>query len=242
MNRHIRSASVILAAALFAGFQEPDISHYYSLRFLKKASEPKTVTMIMQDAATGRSAAAKKGVIFTYNNRSARKVDIAGSFSSWKLMPMERGDNGIWYFFLPEYSSSAAVKYKFMSDGIWIADPENYAREDDGYGAYYSVAEAAVSPEGKRVSFRALRGGMIEFRTFMPGARYVSLAGDFNNWNPESDPLVKGTDGIWRLKKKVPAGSHRYNFIADGKWLPDLYNEESGSNISGDICSILKVK
>jgi 1,4-alpha-glucan branching enzyme len=37
----------------------------------------------------------------------------------------------------------------------------------------------------------------ITYREWAPGAKSVSLMGDFNNWNPIANVLVKNNDGIW---------------------------------------------
>lgn len=47
-------------------------------------------------------------------------------------------------------------------------------------------------------------------------ARRVSLAGDFNKWNPEDTPMYKGSDGVWYLSVSLAPGRHEYRFIADG--------------------------
>jgi len=54
-----------------------------------------------------------------------------------------------------------------------------------------------------------------------PKARKVSLAGDFNNWNPEDMPMYKGTNGVWYLTVSLRPGLHEYRFFADGIWKDD---------------------
>ena len=60
--------------------------------------------------------------------------------------------------------------------------------------------------------------------------------------NPENDLLSKGRDGVWRLKKRLPKGTHRYKYIIDGEWLPDTYNANSASDDNGDVCSLITVR
>ena len=54
-----------------------------------------------------------------------------------------------------------------------------------------------------------------------PTARHVSLAGDFNDWNPTSMPMRRGHDGVWRRNVSLKPGCHEYRFVADGDWLDD---------------------
>ena len=120
---------------------------------------------------------------------------------------MKRSDNGIWYHFLPAASAKRDITYKYLVDGIWTPDPLNADRIDDRMGSYLSVAEPVVKTEGKQVSWRTVGRNAIEFRIYRPEASFISLVGDFNNWNPEDDILAKGQDGIWRLRKKLFPGT-----------------------------------
>lgn len=45
-------------------------------------------------------------------------------------------------------------------------------------------------------------------REWLPGAKAVSLVGDFNNWDRSSHPLVRGERGIWQLQLPGDALAH----------------------------------
>lgn len=234
---------VVFSCGMLSGYHDVRTEYYTSLKFLKSAEPPRAVAMVMQDRERGRSSAVKRGILFTYANREARDVMIGGDFSSWKPLPMERSRNGIWYFFLAEPSKEKGeIKYKFLSDGRWIPDPLNGNRRDDGAGSYLSLVDPFNSPEGKQVTYRFIGDNLVEFRIYKPDADFISVAGDFNNWNPEMHTMSKGDDGIWRIRLKLPAGVHRYNFIVDGRWKPDIYNGKSSVNAAGDLCSLIKVE
>lgn len=216
--------------------------YYSNLKILKQADAPQNVKMIITGSRTGQSTLCADGLLFTYRNRGARAVSVAGSFSAWKTIPMDRSDSGVWYYFLPAGGASRRVTYKYLVDGIWITDPGNPERMDDRMGSYLSVAEPGTRAEGKLVSWRRIDPATVEFRTYQPGASMVSLVGDFNHWNPEDDLLSRGTDGIWRLRKKLFAGVYRYQYIVDGEWVPDMYNPSAGSDDNGKLCSVIEIK
>lgn len=216
--------------------------YYNNLKFLKQADGPQRLRMISTGARPGQSTICQDGVLFSYKNRGARSVRIAGSFNGWKAVPMERSTNGIWYHFLPAVSSGRDITYKYLVDGIWTPDPLNEERMDDRMGSYLSVTEPVVKTEGKHVSWRKIGKNSIEFRVYRPDASCISLVGDFNNWNPEHDLMAKGQDGIWRLRKKLFPGTYRYEFIIDGDWVPDIYNIRSGSDTNGSACSIIEIR
>ena len=54
-------------------------------------------------------------------------------------------------------------------------------------------------------------------------AHTVSIAGDFNGWNPQANPLEDPDgDGIWTGTLRLEPGRYEYMFVLDGeKWFPD---------------------
>jgi 1,4-alpha-glucan branching enzyme len=56
----------------------------------------------------------------------------------------------------------------------------------------------------------------VNFICDAPAANAVTLAGDFNRWNPTSHPLQKQPDGGWLLRIEMKHGHHRYAFLVDG--------------------------
>ena len=61
------------------------------------------------------------------------------------------------------------------------------------------------------------------FRFEDPGAAKVFLAGDFNNWNPKMDSMVK-RGSAWELRLYLVPGRYRYMFVVDGENMPDPDN------------------
>lgn len=65
-------------------------------------------------------------------------------------------------------------------------------------------------------------GSVARLSLAAPGAREVRAAGDFNRWRPESTPLHRDADGLWRAEVRVPAGrGGQYMFVVDGAWVTD---------------------
>ena len=67
------------------------------------------------------------------------QVEIAGSFTSWKRIPMQRaGDSGYWevHLALPE----GEHQFTYIVDGRQrLADPTIQTREQDDFGGYNSI-------------------------------------------------------------------------------------------------------
>ena len=73
----------------------------------------------------------------------------------------------------------------------------------------------------------------VSFAFTAPAARQVSLAGDFNNWDPKTMPMHKGADGVWHLSVALKPGRHEYRFVADGVWQDDPAAQQRTANALG---------
>jgi 1,4-alpha-glucan branching enzyme len=60
-----------------------------------------------------------------------------------------------------------------------------------------------------------------EFSLSAPQAQRVSIAGDFNRWNPSLHPLQQDTKGTWRISLDLKPGKYEYRFLLDGEWQND---------------------
>lgn len=216
--------------------------NYYNLTMLKDSAPPANIRLVMVNNLSTEKRMVSNGVLFTFKDRKAGAVKIAGNFSSWKMKNMTRGKDGVWFFFLSSEEFSSGIRYKFNVDGLWTDDPRNAMNEYDKAGSYLSVAENKSHDEGKLLSFKYLDKNRVMFRIYKPDARIISLVGDFNSWNPENDLMKKGDDGVWRLEKRLPSGEYRYKFIIDGEWNADVFNPLSASDNTGEICSVLRIK
>ena len=79
---------------------------------------------------------------------------------------------------------------------------------------------------------------MTQFAFPAPAARQVSLAGDFNNWDPKAGPMHKGPDGVWHLSVALKPGRHEYRFFADEVWCDDPAALQKAANSLGTENSV----
>jgi chromosome partitioning protein len=70
----------------------------------------------------------------------------------------------------------------------------------------------------------------------------VRLAGDFNDWVPDSGVILELHDG-GRWTKFIPLkpGRYEYKLIIDGQWLADPLNPRQAANGVGSVNSVLEV-
>jgi len=67
-----------------------------------------------------------------------------------------------------------------------------------------------------------VKDACVEFQFRRPGAKHVSIAGDFNGWQQDQLAMEPGPDGVWRAKLRLPEGRFRFRYCADGQWFTDF--------------------
>jgi glycosidase len=69
----------------------------------------------------------------------------------------------------------------------------------------------------------------------------VSVAGTFNNWDRNANPLVRDTTGnTWRTSLRLPFGKHTYKFVLNGEtWITDPKAVRSENDGNGNVNSVL---
>src|SRR5512134_1525838 len=81
----------------------------------------------------------------------------------------------------------------------------------------------------------------VRFEFTHPTATTVSVAGTFNDWQPESKTLHSSGVGHWWKETALAPGTYEYCLVVDGKWMPDPQARESVPNPFGGRNSVLKV-
>jgi cyclomaltodextrinase / maltogenic alpha-amylase / neopullulanase len=74
-----------------------------------------------------------------------------------------------------------------------------------------------------------------------PSARSVSVAGTFNNWDRNANPMKVDADGrTWRLSLNLAFGKHQYKFVRNGEeWMVDPKAKKNVDDGNGNTNSEL---
>src|SRR5262249_13129582 len=64
--------------------------------------------------------------------RDAARVEVAGDWNGWRLVPLTRADNGVWYVDLA--IPGGLYRYAFRVNGTRWEVPKGVAAVDDGFG------------------------------------------------------------------------------------------------------------
>jgi len=84
-------------------------------------------------------------------------------------------------------------------------------------------------------------GDGVQFAAHAPGAREVLLAGDFNDWSPQSTPMTRRDSDNFETLVPLEPGRYRYRLVVDGRWQQDPCNEAVEVNPYGELNSIVEV-
>lgn len=110
--------------------------------------------------------------------------------------------------------------------GVLRMMPERIVEVPVGQASVQTIASPA-NPEPKV---------FVRLVLLQPGAQSVSVAGDFNGWNPGQTKLERSEGGMWTATIPLKPGRYQYMFVIDGKqWIADpLAGEASGDGFGSE--------
>lgn len=152
-------------------------------------------------------------------------------------------DSGLLFFAYSgwEQEDLKKLEYRLIIDGLWTVDPSNPVRRfDTATGKEYSVA-----PVPRRVSLPKTTGnppGILHFSMKTESGESITVAGDFNNWDPFMYQLRETAAGLYVLDLPVPAGIWRYSFFVRGEQINDPNNPAKEWTSDGKPISVVSVK
>ena len=81
----------------------------------------------------------------------------------------------------------------------------------------------------------------VNFVCSAPGAKQVSVIGDFNNWQRDADPMKRQPDGAWMVQVQLCDGHHQYLFFVDGQAYLDPHAQGVARTPEGERVSIIAI-
>ena len=140
-----------------------------------------------------------------------------------KEFPDPYRDSGIQFHVYKVPDRINELEYRLIINGLWTIDPVNpKSRKDPVSGLIWSVLSIPARkpypdplnglPEGLSFSFNG------------PSGETVTVAGNFNGWDPFMYELKEGPLGVYSLTLPLPPGKYQYVFYHRGKRYIDPYN------------------
>lgn len=90
-------------------------------------------------------------------------------------------------------------------------------------------------------SFFAQENFPVKFSLHSKQADSVFVAGSFNNWSGNFNPLKKENDSTWSTTLYLEPGYYYYKLIVDDQWIPDPANDWKINDGGDSFNSIVKV-
>jgi len=155
-------------------------------------------------------------------------------------IPDPNRDSGILFYVLEVPEDLLEVEYRLVINGLWTVDPLNpLFKRDPVSGLFLSTVTIPPRPI-KPNPLRGLPDGL----TFMfkaPPGETISVAGDFNGWDPYMYELKEYPAGVYSLTLPLPPGTHQYVFFYRGRRYVDPHNPNRIYAKDGSAASIITV-
>jgi len=157
-----------------------------------------------------------------------------------QLEPPPYRDSGIQFYVYQVPDNIRELEYRLVINGLWIADPANSnTRRDPVTGLNWSVLSLPQKtprhnpldglPQGLNFSFNG------------PPGEIVTVAGDFNGWDPFMFEMKEGPAGVYTLNIPLPSGTYQYVFFHRGIRYSDPHNSRRVYSRNGGIASEIVV-
>jgi hypothetical protein len=145
-------------------------------------------------------------------------------------------DTGILFHAMTVPKDVREVEYRLIIDGLWTLDPLNPLRRlDKNTGILHSLV---ILPELKRdPAPDDGPAGSLSFHYRAPPGEIVTVAGDFNGWDPFMYELVETAPGQYSITIPLPRGTYHYVFYHRGQRNLDPYNHRTAYTKTGDMVS-----
>jgi len=180
---------------------------------------------------TADSALRRVGVAFAHENFASvywfRQLVIPLNRLSlqWDaVVPQDTFENsGIQFFVYQIPMNLREIEYRLVVNGLWTIDPLNpQTRRDAVSGLALSVLSLPYRPVTPNPLNGLPEGLSFSFKG--PPGEIVTVAGDFNGWDPFMYELREYPAGVYSLTLPLPPGTYQYVFYHRGQRYVDPYN------------------
>jgi hypothetical protein len=145
-------------------------------------------------------------------------------------------DSGISFYVFTIPEELTELEYRMVIDGLWTYDPLNPLRRIDS--ASGQIRSFIPLPKITR-PFSPVDNpqGSLNFTYAAPPGETITVAGNFNGWDPFMYELPEKSPGVYSLILPLPPGVYQYVFFHRGQRIPDPHNANRVYTREGHIAS-----
>ena len=142
-------------------------------------------------------------------------------------------DSGIMFHLemIPENVQN--LDYRLVIDGLWTVDPLNPLIISGPSGV--SASRFPLPPQARREA--SLPAGLHRFSFHASPGEFITVGGDFNNWDPFMYQLIETSPGFYSITLPFPPGRIQYVFYYRGNPVPDPLNPRRAYSREGRYVS-----
>jgi hypothetical protein len=137
---------------------------------------------------------------------------------------IEYRDSGILFYVYTLPKDIRELEYRLVINGLWTTDPANPIYRIDASGLGRSMVPIPVV-EKVPSTFDGPPGNLI-FSYTAPAGELITVAGNFNGWDPFMYELQEKTPGQYSLTLSLPPGTYHYVFFHRGQRILDPNNHQ----------------
>ena len=157
-----------------------------------------------------------------------------------KKVPDPYKDSGIQFYVYQVPENINELEYRLIINGLWTVDPANsQTRRDPVSGLTWSVLLIPLRPSTPD-PLKGLPEGLI-FSFKGPPGETVTVAGNFNGWDPFMYELKEGPAGIYSINVPLPPGAYQYVFFYRGQRYVDPNNPNRIYSRDGSAASVIVI-
>jgi len=189
------------------------------------------------------------GVAFAHENFSSiywyRQLLIPQDPLGAPILPGEKTvrpfkDSGIQFHVYRIPENIKELEYRLVINGLWTIDPENTnVRRDPVSGLSMSVI-SAPSRVQRHDPLKGLPKGL-DFIFNAPPGETITIAGDFNGWDPFMYELKESPRGVYNISLPLTTGTYQYVFFYRGRRYTDPGNPVRVYAKDGSAASVIVV-
>jgi hypothetical protein len=181
---------------------------------------------------TADSSLRRVGVAFAHENFATiywfKQLNVSQDRMNMIILPGQKfpdpyKDSGLQFhvYQFPDYLKD--LEYRLIINGLWTIDTTNpKSRRDPVSGLALSVLTLPPRP----ANYNPLNGlpEGLKFTFIGPPGETVTVAGNFNGWDPFMYELREGPSGHYSLIIPLPPGTYQYVFFHRGQRFTDPHN------------------
>jgi len=157
-----------------------------------------------------------------------KRLVVSQDWSEPVILPGEKvpspyKDSGLQFYVYQVPDNLRELEYRLIVNGLWTIDPANpKSRRDPVSGLTMSVLSIPARPP----NYNPLNGlpQGLNFTFKGPPGETVTVAGNFNGWDPFMYELKEGPAGFYTITIPLPPGVYQYVFFHKGQRFVDPHN------------------